>query len=82
MPMNAAYLNAIRDAGQGLITHIGLVDAGGTELSGGGYARQPVTWTDENPGNSRPSATLGETRASNPVFRPKSEAEWLRMFGG
>jgi hypothetical protein len=30
----------------------------------------------------RPSATLGETRASNPVFRPKSEAEWLRMFGG
>ncbi len=30
----------------------------------------------------RPSATLGETRAENPVFRPKSEAEWLRSFGG
>jgi glyoxylase-like metal-dependent hydrolase (beta-lactamase superfamily II) len=30
----------------------------------------------------RPSATLGETRAQNPVFRPKSEAEWLRLFAG
>jgi glyoxylase-like metal-dependent hydrolase (beta-lactamase superfamily II) len=24
---------------------------------------------------------LGETRRDNPVFRPKSEAEWLAMFG-
>ena len=30
----------------------------------------------------RPNAKLGETRASNFVFQPKSEAEWLRMFGG
>ena len=30
----------------------------------------------------RPHATLGETRRQNPVFRPKSEAEWLAMFGG
>lgn len=30
----------------------------------------------------RPHATLGETRAENFVFKPKSEAEWLRMFGG
>jgi len=29
----------------------------------------------------RPFAPLGETRRSNPVFRPKSEAEWLSMFG-
>jgi glyoxylase-like metal-dependent hydrolase (beta-lactamase superfamily II) len=29
----------------------------------------------------RPHAPLGETRASNFVFKPKSEAEWLRMFG-
>lgn len=28
----------------------------------------------------RPHALLGETRASNPVFKPKSEAEWLSMF--
>ena len=56
--MNAAYLNAIRDAGQALITHIGLTDAAGTELSGGGYARQAVTWTDDSTGVSRPSANL------------------------
>lgn len=56
MPMSSTYLNAVRDAGQALITHIGLVDAGGTELSGGGYARQTVTWTDDGDGISRPSA--------------------------
>lgn len=28
-----------------------------------------------------PSATLGETRRTNFVFKPKTEAEWLRMFG-
>ncbi|MCA8964691.1 MAG: MBL fold metallo-hydrolase [Planctomycetes bacterium] len=28
-----------------------------------------------------PSASLGETRKSNFVFKPKSEAEWLAMFG-
>jgi len=29
----------------------------------------------------RPHATLRETRADNFVFKPKSEAEWLRLFG-
>jgi hypothetical protein len=29
MPMNSAYLDALRDHGQSLITHIGLVNAGG-----------------------------------------------------
>ena len=28
----------------------------------------------------RPSASLGETRQQNPVFKPKTEAEWLAMF--
>ena len=28
----------------------------------------------------RPHASMGETRQTNPVFRPKSEAEWLAMF--
>jgi glyoxylase-like metal-dependent hydrolase (beta-lactamase superfamily II) len=28
----------------------------------------------------RPHALMGETRQSNPVFRPKTEAEWLAMF--
>jgi hypothetical protein len=27
------------------------------------------------------SQSLGETRRSNVVFKPKSEAEWLAMFG-
>lgn len=30
----------------------------------------------------RGHAGLGETRRSNFVFKPKSEAEWLAMFGG
>lgn len=29
----------------------------------------------------RASASLGETRRSNFVFKPKTEAEWLSMFG-
>jgi len=28
----------------------------------------------------RPHASMGDTRASNPVFRPKTEADWLAMF--
>lgn len=53
MPMSDPYLDAMRDAGQALITHVGLVDASGVELSGGGYARQPVAWTDEASSISR-----------------------------
>jgi hypothetical protein len=56
--MNTSYLNAIRDHGQSLITHIGLVNSTGVELAGGGYARQAVTWTDAEDGLSRPSADL------------------------
>jgi len=29
----------------------------------------------------RPNAPLGETRKTNFVFKPKTEAEWLQMFG-
>jgi hypothetical protein len=31
--------------------------------------------------SAEPSATMGETRKLNFVFTPKSEAEWLAMFG-
>jgi glyoxylase-like metal-dependent hydrolase (beta-lactamase superfamily II) len=31
--------------------------------------------------SAEPSATMGETRKWNYVFRPRSEAEWLAMFG-
>jgi glyoxylase-like metal-dependent hydrolase (beta-lactamase superfamily II) len=31
--------------------------------------------------SAEPSAPMGETRRSNFVFRPQSEAQWLAMFG-
>jgi glyoxylase-like metal-dependent hydrolase (beta-lactamase superfamily II) len=31
--------------------------------------------------SAEPSATMGETRKWNYVFKPRDEAEWLRMFG-
>jgi hypothetical protein len=54
MPMNASYLNAIRDHGQSLITHIGLVDDLGAAVA----TREAVTWTDPEDGLSRPSADI------------------------
>jgi hypothetical protein len=57
MPMNSTYLAAIAGHGVGLITHIGLTNAAGTELSGGGYARQAVTWTGSG-GTRSPSADI------------------------
>ena len=58
--MNATYRNAIADHGGTLITHIGLVDETGTEITGGdpAYARQPVTWTAAADGLIRPTADL------------------------
>lgn len=59
MAVLAAYLNAIRDHGQSLITHIGLFD-GASEITGGSpaYARVAVTWVDDGDGVMRPSANL------------------------
>lgn len=64
MAMNTTYLNATADAGGDLITHIGLVNGSGTELTGGGYARQAVTWTSASSGLIRPSADLEFSVAS------------------
>lgn len=58
MSMNTTYRNAIADHGGTLITHIALVDDVGTEISGGTYARQAVTWTASSDGTIRPSADL------------------------
>jgi len=58
MAMSETYRNAIADAGGALITHIGLVNSSGVEISGGGYARQAVTWTTANDGIIRPTADL------------------------
>ena len=43
--MDANFHNALAAYGVGLITHIGLVNGAGTEISGGSYARKAVTWT-------------------------------------
>ena len=58
--MNVAYYNALRTHGQSLITHIGLVNEAGTEISGGSpaYARQAVTWAADGDGVMRPNANL------------------------
>src|SRR5690606_10237816 len=50
-------------AGAAAITHIGLVNGSGDELTGDGYARQAVTWTSagsggDDPGTIRPNANL------------------------
>jgi hypothetical protein len=65
--MNSNYHNAVAIHGATLITHIGLVNAGGTELAGGGYARQPVTW-ERTGAVLRPDANLVfTTEASDQV---------------
>lgn len=56
MAMSTAYLNATADAGGALITHLGLVDDTGTEISGGTYARLSVTWTSATGGLIRPTS--------------------------
>jgi hypothetical protein len=58
MSMNTSYLNAIANHGGGIITHIGLVNGSGTEISGGSYARKAVTWESASDGLIRPTADL------------------------
>lgn len=60
MTMTVGYRNSIADHGGGLITHIGLLDETGTEITGGtpAYARMAVTWTTADLGVIRPTADL------------------------
>jgi hypothetical protein len=60
MSATAALLNALETEIDTLITHVGLVDETGTELTGGdpAYARQAVTWEDDGDGVIRPDASL------------------------
>lgn len=58
MPMNTSYLNAIAATGRTTVTHIGLVDGSGNELTGASYVRQAVTWTTASNGQIRPSVNL------------------------
>ncbi|MFF3671680.1 phage tail fiber protein [Microtetraspora malaysiensis] len=56
--MTTAYLDAIAGAGRTAVTHIGLVNASGVEITGGSYARKAVTWTASANGVIRPTADL------------------------
>lgn len=60
MAMNGTYLDWVATQAAGLLTHIGLVDETGTELSSASYARQAVTWTGPSTGDGllRPSTDL------------------------
>jgi glyoxylase-like metal-dependent hydrolase (beta-lactamase superfamily II) len=71
-----------------------LEGCGRTDLPGGDPARLYESLTQKLakvpddavlfPGHlyaAEPSATMGETRRWNYVFKPKTEAEWLAMFG-
>ena len=55
--MNSAFFNALATHGAGLVTHIGLVNGSGVEISGGSYARKAVTWTGAA-GTKSPNANL------------------------
>ncbi len=58
MPMADSYLNLTANSGGAAVTHIGLVNGSGVELSGGSYARKPVTWTAAAAGVIRPNANI------------------------
>lgn len=58
MALADSALNVGANAIGAAITHIGLVNGSGTELSGGSYARQAVTWTSATAGLVRPTADL------------------------
>jgi len=56
--MNESYRNAIATHGASIVTHIGLVNGSGTELTGGGYARLAVTWDTASGGAIAPTGNL------------------------
>lgn len=55
--MDNNFHNVLAAHGASLITHIGLVDDTGAEITGGSYARKPVTWAGAEAVKS-PSADL------------------------
>lgn len=60
MAMTEAFRHYLMGPGNGVevITHIGLVNGSGDELSGGSYARVAVTWAAASGGFRRPNANL------------------------
>lgn len=58
MAMTDNFMNLLADHGATIITYIGLVDDAGVEISGGSYARQPVTWNPASAGAVTPTTDL------------------------
>ena len=56
--MTEGYRNLIAAYGGSKITHIGLVDGTGAELSGSPYTRKAITWTAPNDGTISPDEDL------------------------
>lgn len=58
--MEEAYLNTIANHGAIVLTHVGLKNAAGTEISGGSpaYSRQAVTWGQAVAGVIKPVSDL------------------------
>lgn len=58
MAVTTAFLNAAASGGVATVTHIGLVNGSGVELTGGTYARKAVTWAAASGGAIHPTADL------------------------
>lgn len=58
MAMNDTFMDALADHGASLITHIALFDDTGSEVSGGSYARQAVSWNSASNGQVTFSSDL------------------------
>lgn len=59
MPLTTAGRNALLDSGKSVFTHFGaFTDVGTTEVAGGSYARQAITWAAAGSGVVAHSGTL------------------------
>lgn len=59
MPFNTAGRNGLLTSGAGAATHVGaLTDLSGTEVAGGSYARQAVTWAAAASGQRANSGSI------------------------
>ena len=58
--MSETFRNLLSDHAATILTHIGLVDGTGTEISGGNpaYARKAVEWTEAEDGSISPTLDL------------------------
>jgi hypothetical protein len=56
--MSSAFLGLLSNYAATQITHIGLTNSAGTELSSFYYTRKPVTWDTSVAGYIRPSADI------------------------